>query len=372
MPESKDLPLFTTYPRLIDAIPYTPIALLPTTARRMDTLSASLGCDLWLKDDGATGTLYGGNKVRKLGFLLASAKKDGARTVLTFGAAGSNHALTTAIYAREMGLRAVSMLVPQPGAHSVRRNLLRHFAARAELHYHAGLRQVALATCWQFTAISAREGRFPRVIATGGSSPTGILGFVNAALELKQQIDAGQLPTPDSIYVASGTMGTAVGLALGLQLAGLPTRVVAVRVTTGKFTNIERGRSLYESTNRLLHQADPAIPLLPFPEAHFEMRDEFLGQQYALYTPASAEAMRRMRDAEGLKLEGTYTGKALACMLSDAAAGRLHGKQSLFWNTYNSVDFSGVTAGLDYHQLPPELHHYFEEPVQPLDTTPDA
>jgi D-cysteine desulfhydrase len=205
------------------------------------------------------------------------------------------------------------------------------------------------------------------VIPTGGSSPTGILGFVNAALELKQQVDAGLLPVPDNIYVASGTMGTAVGLALGIQLAGLPTRVTAVRVTAEKFTSLERGRSLYDATSRLLHHADPSIPLLPFPEDRFEIRHEYLGQQYALYTPESVEAMRVMRDAEGLGLEGTYTGKALACLFQDAAEGRLRGRQTLFWNTYNSVDFSGPTTGLDYHRLPQPLHRYFEEPVQPLD-----
>jgi len=366
MPDT--LPLFNAHPGLAREIPYEPIALLPSPVRRLDGLSAAAGADLWLKHDGDTGPLYGGNKVRKLGFLLAAAKRDGARTVLTFGAAGSNHALATAIYAREMGLRAVSMLVPQPGAYSVRRNLLRQLAAGSEIHHHGGLRQVAAATCWQFAAISAREGRFPRVIPTGGSSPTGILGFVNAAYELQQQVESGLMPMPASVYVASGTMGTAVGLALGFRLAGLPIKVVAVRVTAEKFTNLERGRKLFEATSRLMHAADTAVPLVDFPSDLFEVRHEFLGQQYALYTPESAEALRRVRDAEGLKLEGTYTGKAMACLLADAAAGKLGTAPVLFWNTYNSVDVGPVIDGLDYHALPQELHRYFEEPVQPLDT----
>lgn len=367
MSVSESLPLFARYPRLAERIPYLPIAVLPTPVRRLETLGAALGVDLWLKHDGPSGRLYGGNKVRKLGFLLASALQDGASTVLTFGAAGSNHALATAIYARELGLRRVSMLVPQPPAHSVRKNLLRQLKAGAEIHYRAGLRQVAAATCWQFAALSAREGKFPRVIPTGGSSPTGILGFVNAALELKGQIERGETPEPDLIYVASGTMGTAVGLALGARLAGLRATVVAVRVTAERFTNAERGEKLYTATNELLHQNDPAVPLVPFAEAALTLRHEFLGEQYALYTEAGMDAVRRLDDTEGIRLEGTYTGKALACLLADAAAGAFAGKRVLFWNTHNSVDFSKEIAGVDYHQLPAELHRYFEEPVQPLD-----
>jgi 1-aminocyclopropane-1-carboxylate deaminase/D-cysteine desulfhydrase-like pyridoxal-dependent ACC family enzyme len=333
----------------------------------MDGLSGETGAELYLKDDGNTGPLYGGNKVRKLGFLLAAAKEAGAKTVLTFGAAGSNHATATAIYAKEAGLGAISMLVPQPVAYSVRKNLLRSHAAGASLNHFGGLSQVAMGTAWQFAALRAKEGVFPHVIPTGGSSPTGILGFVNAALELKQQVDAGEIPAPDVIYVASGTMGTAIGLLLGARLAGMPLKVEAVRVTVERFTNLQRGRKLFETTNALLHAVDPDIPLVPFPEEAFRLRHEFLGQQYALYTEEAVAAMKRMKACEGLQLEGTYTGKALACLLSDAASGALSGKKALFWNTYNRVDISTAIAHTDYHSLPQQFHRYFEEPVQPLD-----
>ncbi len=363
------LPLFERYPGLRERIPYVPIATLPTPVRPLEALGESLGAELWLKDDGPSGVSYGGNKVRKLGFLLASAKQDGAETVLTFGAAGSNHALATAIYAKALGLRSISMLVPQPPAHSVRRNLLRQLAAGAEVHYRNGLGPVAVATCWQFAVHSVRSGKFPRVIATGGSSPLGIVGFVNAVFELKQQIERGELPEPEVIYVAAGSMGTAVGLALGTQLAGMKTRIQAVRVTGERFTNLERGRKLYQSTNELLHYNDPGVPLVPFPESTFEVRHDFYGDNYALYTPAGMEAVKLTHELEGLRLEGTYSGKAMACLISDARAGRITGR-ALFWNTYNSVDFHPDIAGADYHDLPQALHRYFEEAVQPLDEKP--
>ena len=365
--DESSLPLFQTYPELHGRIPYEPVAILPTPARKLAALSAQMEHDLWLKDDGPSGRLYGGNKVRKLGFLLGAAKRDGAQTVLTFGAAGSNHALATAIYAREMGLRPISMMVPQPPTKSVKKNLLRGLVAGAELHHYRGLNQVAAGTCWQFAATSAREGKFPRVIPTGGSSPVGILGFVNAVFELKQQIDSGLLPEPAAIYVASGSMGSAVGLLLGVRLAGLATRVVAVRVTGERFTNLERGRKLFATTNQLLHENDANVPLVPFPESQFTLRHDFIGEHYALYTEVGMAAVRRLKDTEGLVLEGTYSGKAMACLLADATSGALSGKPALFWNTHNAVDFSGAIANADYHALPAEFHQYFETPVQPLD-----
>jgi len=362
-----ELPLFEHYPRLRDTIPYEPFATLPTPVQRLEHLSGGLGCEVWIKRDDQTGVLYGGNKVRKLPFLLAGAKADGAKSVLTFGAAGSNHALATAIYARELGLRAISMLVPQPNAHTVRRNLLRHHLAGAELHHHSGLRQVAAGTCVQFALRSAQEGRFPRVIPAGGSSPLGILGFVNAAFELKRQVEAGEMPLPDVVYTASGTMGTAVGLSLGFALAGLPVRVEAVRVTAERFTNEARGAKLFESTARLLRESGADIPALTLADSGFHQRDDFYGTQYALYSDEGMNAMRRVKEAEGIRLEGTYTAKAFAALLADAESGALQGKRALFWLTYNGVDFSDAIKDADYRALPQAFHHYFEEPVQPLD-----
>ena len=97
------------------------------------------------------------------------------------------------------------------------------------------------------------------------------------------------------------------------------------------------------------------------------MREGFLGEDYALYSEAGMEAVGMARDLAGMKLEGTYTGKALAAAVSDGRAGLLRGKRVMFWNTYNGVDFSAAIAGVDYHALPGALHRFFEEPVQPLD-----
>ncbi len=365
-----DRPLLAQYPALKSGIPHVALAELPTPVQRMERLERALGGDapaLFIKRDDLSNPVYGGNKVRKLEFLLARALQRKYPSVLTFGAAGSNHALATAIFAQQLGLRCISVLVPQPNAGYVRRNLLMHHCGGAELHHYSGMLGAAAGTIATLIRHWRRTRRFPYLIPPGGSSPVGVLGFVNAGFELNEQIAAGLLPEPDVIYVASGTMGTAVGLALGLCAAGLRTRVMAVRVTDAIFTSIPKARRLFDKTRRLLRRAAPDFPPCPFPSATFQFRHEFFGRAYALYTEEGMRAVRLLGDTEGVSIEGTYTGKTLAALIADTTAGILRGQTVLFWNTYNARDFTSDIAGMDYHALPPAFHRYFEEDVQPLD-----
>ena len=127
-----------------------------------------------------------------LEFILGDALHAKVNEVLTFGAAGSNHALATAIYAQQLGLKSISMLRPQPNAHCVRRNLLMSYNCGAELHLYSNIPFVmplaAPAVLYQLLRHRLKCGQFPQVIPIGGSSPLGVVGFVNAAFELKQQI----------------------------------------------------------------------------------------------------------------------------------------------------------------------------------------
>jgi len=301
--------------------------------------------------------------VRKLEFLLAAAQARGARSVITFGAVGSNHALATAIYARKLGLQPISMLVPQPWTERIQRNLLCGHAAGATLLHFNSRKAVSLGTIDQVLAEVRASGRRPFIIPAGGSSPLGVVGFVNAALELRDQVAAGDLPEPDAIYVASGTMGTCIGLSIGVAVAGMKTSIEAVRVTAAPFTSLEKARRLFARTVGLLRKLDPSFPALAFPEAQFHVREGFLGEGYARATVEGAAAVQRAASAEGCVLEGTYTGKALACLLADAGAGRLAGKVAVFWNTSNGRDLAASIKDRDYHQLPADFHRYFEEPV---------
>lgn len=363
-------PLLTAYPLLAAALPHVALGELPTPVEELPELAAEIGAGrFFVKRDDVSGAVYGGNKVRKLEFLLADALRQGAASVMTFGCAGSNHATATAVYARQLGLHAISMLLPQPNAHSVRRNLLLSHRHGAELHYYGDARRVSLGVALVRLRHRLTTGRIPYTIPAGGSSPLGTVGFVNAAHELRDQIAAGQAPEPDCIYVAAGTAGTAAGLMIGLRAAGLKTAVIPVRVTGEAFMNTERFLALLRDTAALLRHADPAYPAPDFAPGDIGLRHDFYGEQYALYSPESVGAVERFR-ARGIRLEGTYTGKAAAALIHDGLAGALRGKTVMLWNTYNSRDVAGVVAGDDYHALPKAFHRYFETDVQPLDRAP--
>ncbi len=358
------IPLYDTHPTLSAHLPWQGLSDCPTPVQRLQGLQRETGASaLYLKRDDISGPHYGGNKLRKLEFLLADAHRQGARRVLTFGAAGSNHATATAIYAKVAGLRSISMLTRQVNAASVGRNLLASFRAGAELHHYPDERGMANAVRYQLARHLAVDGVEPVVIRGGGSSPLGSVGFVNAAFELKAQIDAGELPEPARIYLPLGTTGTTAGLALGLAAAGLRSEVIAVRVVHPSIGTAARMNNLYRECNRLLHQHDPSFALQGEPQV--TIRGDFYGPGYARYTPQGLAAMRRLQDADGVQLDGTYTGKAMAAMLADLSDPDLRSAPALFWNTYNSRPLN--TDGLDYRALPAPFHAYFERATQPMD-----
>lgn len=358
--------LFRRYPVLSTALPHVALAERPTPVERLHGLERVSGVSpLYVKRDDLSASDYGGNKVRKLEFLLAAALAAGAREVLTVGAAGSNHALATAIHARALGLRSISMLLPQVNARHLRENLLASWDAGAELHHYPDESRLKAGVRYQLLRHESEQGVAPYVIAGGGSSPIGTLGFVDAALELKAQIDAGLLESPALIYLALGTTGTTAGLRLGLDVAGVTARVVAVRVVNEAIGHPARIGLLYRQTAALLARHDPAFPRVELDPASIELRHEFFGGRYALYTPEGVAAVTRAREDE-LTLECTYTGKAYAAFLADLPRIARTGP-ALFWNTYAGRTAHELGAAHDYRELPRALHAYFEEDVQPLD-----
>src|SRR4030095_13976732 len=225
-----DLALVRRFPALA-RLPRHALTTLPTPVQPLARLASrrNLGA-LWIKRDDLTGPLYGGNKPRKLEFLLGAAQQRGRRAVITFGGIGTHHGLATAICARDAGLHAVLVLLPQPVTEHVRHCLLLDQAVGAELHLAGSVAGVA-AVAPRLCASGILRGRPLAIIPTGGSSARGAIGYVNAACELADQVRAGTLPEPDAIFVPLGSGGTAACPVLGCRLAGLRTRVVSVLVT---------------------------------------------------------------------------------------------------------------------------------------------
>jgi 1-aminocyclopropane-1-carboxylate deaminase/D-cysteine desulfhydrase-like pyridoxal-dependent ACC family enzyme len=329
------LPLHDRFPGT-ENLAHVTLACLPTPVEPVPELARLLGIQSCLvKRDDISGCAYGGNKVRKLEFLLGQALAENRRAVITFGALGSNHVRATAIYGAQVGLQVHAVLAPQPSTPYLDANLLADRAAGARLHFAESYAQALARGAEQRDQITLRDGVEPFVIPFGGTNARGIIGFVNAAFELAAQVEAGALPAPDLIYVPYGSAGTASGLAIGLAAVGLRASVVGVRVVPAESTNPARSRRVMEEAVALLREFDAGFPSVRPESVALEVRDGFLGEGYAAATPESLEAVA-LAEANGMHLETTYTGKALAAMVADARAGRLAGKTALFWNTYSS------------------------------------
>lgn len=367
-PGSGAYPLFARFPLLATAVPRAPLGSWPTPVESLARLADVLGIGgLQVKHDDLSARPYGGNKVRKLEVLLGDALARGAQHVITFGAAGSNHALATAIYGRRLGLAVTSFLMMQPNATYVRRNLLAHHAVGATVHMHADKDAAVRAAAVFRSATGEATGIEPYVIPFGGTSPLSTVGVVNAGLEFALQVAAGDAVAPDVVYVPLGSMGTAVGVALGLALGGLTPVVRAVQVVPETIADARKAAELATETTRLLEVGDSAFPRSLASACRLEAVTGFFGEEYARFTTGGMEAVALAAAEAGLHLEGTYTGKTMAALISAARSGELAGKNVLFWDTYNSHDLGPLIDAVGYHDLPEECHVFFETDVQPLD-----
>lgn len=351
-----ELPLFRRFPRLGRSLPHLSLTHLPTPVRPLARTSRELGADLWLKDDGRSSSLYGGNKPRKLEFLLAEARARAFRSVLTFGGLGTHHGLATALFARQLGLQTHLLLVPQPVTAEVQLNLRRLAATGATLHLAPSLPH-AIPRALAVMAGGAWHHDRPCLIPTGGSSVVGSLGTVNAGLELAEQVATGDLPKPDRIFVALGSGGTVAGLVLGLRIAGLGSQVVPVLVSDILPPGPRRLAHLARRIRSLLaRHSDVELPDVS--AADFPVERAFLGSGYGHSTEEARRAKARFAEWESIPLETTYTAKTAAAFLDEAAGA---GKECLlFWNTFNSVDLTEALGPLpEPDELPGPFRRFF-------------
>jgi D-cysteine desulfhydrase len=322
--------LSDAFPRLGRYLPKLPLADLPTPVETRDITLPAGHRSIAIKRDDLSHARYGGNKVRKLEYLLRRAVERNAQRVATFGAAGSNHALATAILAHDIGLECTCFLAHQKPTPKVPRTLNMHRRIGTEIvRYGGSIDQLSL-----FREYLQRRQAW--VVPMGGSSWLGSVGFVNAGLELAQQVANGDIPRPERIYIATGTTGSSAGLLLGLAAAGLSTEVHAVCVVDPQFGNQEKLDRLLHKTALLLNRYDPSFDAHLAEHVNLVWRDEFLAGGYADFDERMTDAVNVAKTDLGLDLETTYTGKAMAAMLHDLQSPEYDGEAFLFWNTYNS------------------------------------
>lgn len=310
---------------MAETLPHLVLSKRPTPVRELPGLGA------WVKEDGAFGSGgWGGNKVRKLEWLIPDARRRGRRSILTFGGLGTNWGLATALYGREHGLETTLALVDQPIDAHVTAQLARLEASGARIYRtHTKARTVAMLP-W-LLARNARGWRPPCLLPAGGSSPVGALGYVEAALEIAAQVEDGALPEPAHVVVPVGTGGTAAGLALGFQLAGLRTRVVGVVVNDQLRLDAAVIVRLARRSAALLERRGARLGQLRLEPGMLDLTREEIGAGYGHPTEAAARAAGLAAE-ERLALDTVYTAKAMAGLLALRAEGRL-GDPVLFVHT---------------------------------------
>lgn len=296
---------------MLDLVPFSRLHLYPrpTPLEEMVRLREVLGCKprLFVKRDDLTGVGLGGNKVRKLDFLLAQAKEKDAQVVITCGGLQSNHCRQTAAIAVQLGL-ASHLVLQGDEPPQYQGNLLLFQLYGATLHFigpegdvEEGMERVA--------AEVRREGKTPYTIPLGGSNPLGTLGYVESGIEAFKQAEALGVPL-DHAFVASGSGGTQAGLILAGEevLPGLQVHGISV----GRRASIQRERvsQLVNGTYKLLGLQQR------IQSQEVSIFDSFYGEGYGIPTRGAIDAIKIMAREEGILLDPVYTGKALHGMLT--------------------------------------------------------
>jgi len=346
--------VFTNPDDILDAIPRLPIALLPTPLQELERLRTLLGpqCPrLFIKRDDLTGLALGGNKSRKLEYLLADAKRLGADTVITCGAAQSNHALQTAAAARKFGFDVRCVLYgasPSPVAAKTGNVLLHDLLdtpirwvrmQEGETRREQALRRGML----EEAGIAMGEGRSVYRIPTGGSTAVGALGYVRAVQELRAQLAAGDAERVRAFYFASGSGGTHAGLVAGAWMANWPVRCVGAEVDP--IPPGPDGISPFQRAIVTLTQETAALLGMNRQVDYddIELDSAYTGPAYGAETEEGRDATRLLFRTEGILLDPVYTAKAFAAMLGAVRSGAYSRDDTmLFWHTGGAA---GIFAG---------------------------
>jgi L-cysteate sulfo-lyase len=324
------------------------LAHLPTPIEPMPSLSKQLGGpNLFIKRDDCTGLASGGNKTRKLEFLMADALAQGADTVITQGATQSNHARQTAAAAVKLGLDCKLLLEQRVTGfgdeYEESGNVLldRLFGAEIAARVPAGT-DMAAALADLAERLKA-SGRKPYVIPGGGSNPVGALGYVNCATELLQQSFEQGLRL-DHIVIATGSAGTQAGLVAGLHGANAGVPLTGISVRAPKPKQEENVYRLTQATAELLGLSTPV------PRDAVMAEDGYVGPGYGLPTPGMLEAVTLTARHEGILLDPVYTGKGMAGLIGLIRAGKFGRDENvLFIHTGGSVGLFGYRSSFGFN-----------------------
>jgi len=296
----------------LERVPRMELAITPTPLQEMPRLAAAIGLDrLLVKRDDNTGLALGGNKARKLEYLVEAATRAGADILLTLGAPQSNHCRMTAAAARAAGMDA-HLIFNGPPIEEVQGNLLLDRLLGATWSFSPG--RPAVQKMAEVAEELRAAGRRPYVIPGGGSNGLGALGYVRCAFELTEQLtERGERPR--YVVCAGGSCGTLSGLTLGLALAGSDATLAAVSISNSVPDRVARAREIMTESCEHLDLALPAaVP---------EIWGGYVGSGYGMPTDLTTRALETAARTEGLILDPVYTAKAFGGLIGEVQAGRV-------------------------------------------------
>ncbi len=325
--------------RALEGFPRHRLGHLPTPLEPMDRLSEHLGGPrLWVKRDDCTGLSSGGNKTRKLEFLIADALEKGADCVVTQGATQSNHARQTVAAAARVGLDCHILLENRTGSEDPQYlgngNVLLDRLLGATVEHRPGGTDMAA----EMETLAERmraEGRRPYVIPGGGSNPVGALGYVTCASELAGQAEAMDLRI-DALVHATGSSGTQAGLVAGLAALGSDLDLLGIGV-----------RAPQEKQEAMVHDLacrtmDHLGIGFEIPRAAVKANCDYVGPGYGLPTDGMIAAVRLLARLEGLLFDPVYSGKGLDGLIDLVGKGRFDGMENVvFLHTGGSAALFG-------------------------------
>lgn len=325
---------------LTDKLPRVKIGHLPTPIEPMPRLTAELGGpELWVKRDDQTGLATGGNKTRKLEFLVADALAQNCDTLITCGAAQSNHARQTAAAAAKFGLERVLVLRGEEPSRT-QGNLLLDRLLGAEVVWAGDL---PLEERMAQVADELREAdRYPYIVPYGGSNVVGASGYAAAMVELLTQSEAHGVDF-DHIVLASSSGGTQAGLMVGARAMGYAGRILGISVDLEASDLQHTLADLATATSEYLGQD------FRFAPEDFAVNDDYVGGGYAVIGELERRAIRAVARAEGLLLDPVYTGRAFGGLLDLIRGGAFGSDKNtcvLFWHTGGTAGLFGYAGAL--------------------------
>ncbi len=327
-------------------LPRVRLAHLPTPLEPLPRLSEALGIELWIKRDDCTGLAGGGNKTRKLEFLLGEAFEQEADTLVTQGAVQSNHVRQTAAAAAAHGLGCEIILEARTGSKA--HDYLENGNVLLDRLFGAGLRTVPAGSDMvaelETTAAEVRSrGGKPYIIPGGGSNPVGALGYVDCAREIVVQADDLDLRV-DRIVTATGSAGTHAGLVAGLAVMGADIPVLGIGVRAPRDRQEANVFKLAEETAALLGHAGRVSRDQVVADC------DYVGEGYGLVDQGVIDALKLAARTDGIVLDPVYSAKAMKGLIALAWAGRFRGETVVFLHTGGAQGLFGyesvVGAGL--------------------------